>query len=163
VPGADPAAAAATSGGADTADRPAPAPTDEAPTGADDDARAAPGAPPAELPDQVVIPVGFDAGSARPEVVDPGALDHLARAMLAARDASFEVVGFAVEGEAPTPRAGLQLAQQRAAATLEVLRSRGPSRRRLAHRSARPGEPLPHGLAQGDDAPLRAVVLRVVR
>ncbi len=115
------------------------------------------------LPDQVVIPIGFESGRFHPIMLDNDEVSRLTNAMLAVRTANFEVIGFAIPGEASTPRRRRRLARRRAKIVRDIICSRGPSRRRLSYRAARADDPLPEGLTTSGDAPIGATLLRVTR
>ena len=112
------------------------------------------------MPEEVVLPIVFQAGQSHPAGVDEAEMQRIAAIMTEDRSFQVELIGHAgAEDGMPSWRAR-QLAGQRAEAVVDIFRAQGPSQRRFLPRRAREGEVLP--ATNRGSGPQRAVVLKVM-
>jgi hypothetical protein len=91
------------------------------------------------------LPIRFRSGSFSPTDVDDVALRRIVRQIIENRSASYTIIGFASESEAPSQHRRERIASRRASYCMDLIRSYGPSRRRLESRALEPGDMLPEG------------------
>lgn len=113
-----------------------------------------------DLPDILLVPVGFRPGQHQTENFDDETLQTIASIITSSKQLRVELVGYTTpDDDVPSYRRS-DLALQRAAEVLDKIRSHGPSRRRFSTRAAEDDEHLPASSFQ--DGMIRPVVLRVL-
>lgn len=116
-----------------------------------------------QLPDRMVLPMSFPPGEDDPASFDDETLRRIAEIIESSRTLRVELIGFASTSEGLGPALAQVVAERRAIAAEDQMRTYGLSRRRFASRAARPDEVADREITRGADGLLRPVIFEVVQ